>query len=510
MPKVSSENKKIAKNTMYMYIRFFVTLVVGLYTSRLVLAILGVSDYGLYSVIGGLLAMFTFISSSLGQATARFLNYEMGKKDGNINRVFCINLTTHIVMSLLILVLGEIGGLYYIYQFFNIESGRIPDAIFVFQSAIIVSCIGIANIPYYSLFVAKEKFGFLSAVDIANTLIRLGLIVLLQYSNGNVLRLYSLIMVVTTANTFIIYYVVARKRWIEIIKYKFVRGWNSYKEVLSFGWWNLLSTMAQTARSSGSDILINFFCGTAINGAYAIGRTVSRYALMATSYLDTATIPQITQSFSAGDEQRCNYLVNKMGRIVLLLFALIFFPVWIELDFVLHVWLKDVPEGVLLLSKLNLILSYVSITSGGIATFINATGRIKWFKIVISFFFLLCIPLGYILLKEGYPYYILLVLFIVADAVHRVVQFYMVKRLLNYDVKGYIKEAYYRPGIVIVVMVILLYLYDQMMVSITVCDKITAIVCCLLTTAVLVFFVGLTKKERAKLVESVKNRFPKK
>lgn len=317
-------------------------------------------------------------------------------------------------------------------------------------------------------------------------------------------------MVVTTANTFIIYYVVARKRWIEIIKYKFVRGWNSYKEVLSFGWWNLLSTMAQTARSSGSDILINFFCGTAINGAYAIGRTVSRYALMATSYLDTATIPQITQSFSAGDEQRCNYLVNKMGRIVLLLFALIFFPVWIELDFVLHVWLKDVPEGVLLLSKLNLILSYVSITSGGIATLINATGRIKWFKIVISFFFLLCIPLGYILLKNGYPYYILLVLFIVADAVHRVVQFYMVKKLLNYDIKGYIKEAYYRPGIVIVIMVILLYLYDQMMVSITVCDKITAIVCCLLTTAVLVFFVGLTKKERAKLVESVKNRFPKK
>lgn len=506
MSQISSDNKKIAKNTMYMYIRFFVTLVVGLYTSRLVLAILGVSDYGLYSVIGGLLAMFTFISSSLGQATARFLNYEMGKEYGNVNRVFSINLTTHIVMSLLIFVLGEIGGLYYIYQYFNIESERIPDAIFVFQSAIIVSCIGIANIPYYSLFVAKEKFAFLSSVDIINTLIRLGLIVLLQYSNGNVLRLYSLIMVVTTANTFIIYYVVARNKWVDIIKYKFVRGWNNYKEVLSFGWWNLLSTMAQTARSSGSDILVNLFCGTAINGAYAIGRTVSRYALMATSYLDTATIPQITQSYSAGDELKCNYLVNKMGRIVLLLFALIFFPVWIELDFVLHVWLKEVPEGVLLLTKLNLILSYVSITSGGIATLINATGRIKWFKIVISFFFLLCIPIGYIMLKEGYPYYIMLVLFIVADVVHRVVQFYLVKKMLNYDIMSYIKEAYFRPCIVILIMVMLLYLYDQNMVDITVANKITAIVCCLLTTAILVFFIGLTKKERMKLVESVKNR----
>lgn len=501
-----TENKRIAKNTGYMYIRFFVTLIVGLYTSRVVLAVLGVSDYGLYSVVGGILAMFTFISGSLGQATARFLNFEMGKADGDINRIFNINVTANVAMAVAIFLIGEIGGLFYIYNYLNVEPDRISDAVFCFETALIVSCIGIVNTPYSSLFMAKEQFGFLSVLDIVNTIIRLGLVILLQYVNGNLLRLYALIMVVTTANTFIIYHVVAYRRWPDIIKYRFIKGWKNYKEVLSFGWWNLLSTMAQTVRSSGSDMLVNAFCGTAVNGAYAVGRTVSRYAIIVTTYFDSASTPQITQTYSAKDTQRCSYLVNKIGRIVLLLFALIFFPVWIELDFVLHVWLKDVPEGVLLLTQLNLILAYVSVTSGGLVTLINASGKIKWFKILISSFFLFCLPVGYILLKAGLPYYILLIVFIVADFFHRVIQFVLVKKILNYDVVGYMKEAYIRPGIVIIVMSLLLYLYSLMGISVTILQKIFAITICFVITLILVFFIGLKKGERNKILAAVSAR----
>ena len=510
MSNTQTENKRIAKNTMYMYIRFFVTLLIGLYTSRLVLAILGVSDYGLYSVVAGVLAMFTFISSSLGQATARFLNYEMGKPDGNINRIFNINVSAHVVMAILILVVGELGGLFYIYNYLNVEAEKIPDAVFCFQTALIVSCLGIINTPYSSLFMAKERFGFLSLVDILNTLVRLGLILLLQYATGNVLRLYALIMVITTVNTFIIFHIVSQKKWPDIIKFRFVRGWNNYKEVLSFGWWNLLSTMAQTARSSGSDMIINAFCGTAINGAYAISRTVSRYATTVTSYFDSASIPQITKAYSAGEEQRYTYLVNKIGRITLLLYALIFFPVWIELDFILHIWLKDVPEGVLLLTKLNLILAYVSVTSGGIVTLINATGRIMWFKIVISLFFLLCLPIGYLLLKNGQPYYVMLVLFIVADIFHRIVQFIMVRKLLSFDILSYIKEAYVRPGIVIVIMTVLVSVYEKYCLVTAPVVKLAVILLCLCLTATLCFFVGLRKGERSRIVGMLKRRMIKK
>ena len=501
-----SNNKRIAKNTMYMYIRFFVTLIVGLYTSRLVLSILGVSDYGLYSVVGGILALFTFISSSLGQATARFLNYEMGKPDGDVNRIFCINVTAHVVMGLFIFIIGEAGGMLYLYNYLNVEPEKIPDAVFCFQTAILVSCLGIINTPYNSLFMAKEHFGFLSVVDIVNTLVRLGLIIMLQYASGNLLRLYALIMVVTTVNTFIIFHVVAYKKWPEIVKYRIIGGWDSYKEVLTFGWWNLLSTMAQTARSSGSDMLINAFCGTSINGAYAISRTVSQHAITVTSFFDSASIPQITKAYSAGDVQRYTYLVNKIGRITLLLFTLLFFPLWIELDYLLHIWLIEVPAGVLLLTKLNLVLSYVSVTSGGIVTFINATGKIKWFKIVLSTFFLLCLPAGYVLLKLGFPYYVILVLFIIADIFHRITQFILVKKILQYDIVSYMKEAYVRPGIIILLMSAFLKIYDHYLSVYVISPqlKVLTIFICLLMTAFLCFFIGLKKGERRSIVVKIK------
>lgn len=505
----SDDNKKIAKNTGYMYIRFFVTLIVGLYTSRVVLSVLGVSDFGLYSVVGGILGMFTFISNSLGLATARFLNYEMGKPDGDVNRIFSINISAHVAMAAVILVLGEIGGLYYIYNYLNVDPNRIPDAVFCFESALIVACLGITNTPYSSLFMAKEKFGFLSALSIINILIRLGLVISLQFVSGNVLRLYALIMVITTVNTFVIYHFVAHKRWPEIIKFRLIRGIKNYKEVLSFGWWNLLSTMAETVRQSGSDMLINFFCGTAINGAYTIGRTVSQHVITITTFFNSTSSPQIIQAYSANDETRYSYLVNKIGRVIILLFAIVFFPLWIELDFVLHVWLGEVPEGVLLLSKLNLILAYVSITSGGIHTLINAAGRIKWFKIVMSSFFILCLPIGFVLLKVGLPYYVILLLFIVADIFHRGVQLVLVKSILNYDIVSYIKEAYIRPLIVILIMSTLLFVYSQSNFGVDVWHKLMAIVVCLLITSIVVFYIGLKKNERRKIVTVLNNKLRK-
>ena len=502
------DNKRIAKNTMYMYIRFFVTLLVGLYTSRQVLLILGVSDYGLYSVVGGILAMFTFISSSLGQATARFLNYEMGRPDGDVNRVFCINLTAHIAMALLIFIVSEVGGLFYIYNYLNVAPERIPDAVFCFQTATVVSCLGIINTPYNSLFVAQERFGFLSLVDIFNTLLRLGLIIMLQYAHGNLLRLYALIMVVTTVNTFIVFHIVAHKSWPEIIKYRVISGWGNYKEVLSFGWWNMLYTTAMTARSSGSDMLINAFCGTAVNGSYAVSRTLSRNSSMLASLFAAASGPQITKAYGAGDSRRCTYLVNKMGRLTLLLFALLFFPLWIELDFLLHIWLKEVPEGVLLLSKLNLILAYVSITSSGLESYINATGKIKWFKIIMSSLFLLCLPIGYLLLKSGFPYFVMLILFTIADILHRIIELILAKKILSYDIISYVKEAYIRPGAIILVMSAILIVYNHTFAAIvtTPLQKLSVIFLCTVLTASLCFFIGLHKGERLKIVKMAKNR----
>lgn len=494
-----SSNKRIAVNTVYMYIRLFVTMAIGLYTSRVVLLVLGVSDYGLFNVVGGVLALFGFITGSLGGATSRFLNAEMGKRDGDVNKAFNINQTLHVILAAIIFLLAETIGLWYVCNKLNVAPGKLSDAIFVYQMAILTTCAGIINSPCASIFTAKEKFGFTSALDITNTIIRLLCVIAMQYYNGNSLRFYTIIFCLTTANSFIIFHWLAYRWWPEIVELRFVRGWDNYKPILSFGSWNMLWTASMMARSSGSDIIINAFFGTATNGAFAISKNVSNYVVSLSANFDGASAPQIIQSYNGGDLARCCYLVNKMGRFCLLLFELVLFPVFIELDFLLHLWLKVVPEDVLLLCQLNFILAAVALTGGGIAMFINATGKIKWFKIEFSFFFLLCLPVGYMLFSLGYPPYSMMILFIIADALQRIVQLILLKTILGFDSLRFIKEAYARPFLIAIVMSCLLFFYSFAEINNN-WYRFLSIVVCACITALFVFYIGLTKSEKDKVI----------
>ena len=502
----SSVNKRIAKNTVFMYMRLFTTMLIGLYTSRIVLLTLGVSDYGLYSIVGGVLAMFTFISGSLSGATSRFFNVEMGKPDGDVNRCFNINLILHTGLAGIILLLAETIGLWYIYNYLNIESGKIGDAVFVYQVSILTACLGVINSPYSSLFSACERFGFLASFDIVNTIIRLVCVILMQYYDGNALRFYSMIMCLTTVNTFVVYHWLAAKKWPKIVKFKLIGEWKNYKTVIAFSNWNLLATTALMARSSGCDLIINSFFGTVVNGAFAVSKTVNNYIMTFSTNFDSASAPQIIQSYSAGDHGRCNYLVNKLGRFCLLLFEIIFFPLYIELDFILHLWLGEVPEGTLLFCRLNLFLAAVALTCGGIVQVINASGKIKWFKITGSIFFVLCIPIGYFMFKNGAPAYSMLILFIIADILQRVVQLILMKTIIGFDSLSYIKEAYFRPLVIGTIMGGVLWGYSQISVTSAIL-KLLAIFLCILSTGILIFYVGLTQGEKNKVIFYVKKRF---
>lgn len=488
-----------------MYLRLFITMAIGLYTSRIVLLILGVSDYGLFNVVGGVLALFGFISGSLGAATSRFLNAELGKPNGDINKVYNINLTLHLIFAIILLIIAETIGLWYICTKLTVAPGKLADAIFVYQITILTTCAGIINTPCSSLFSAKEKFGFISVLDIVNTIIRLLCIIAMQYYDGNHLRFYTLIMCFTTANSFIVYHWLACKWWPEVMKLKIIYGMQNYKPVLSFGSWNLLSTASMMARNTGSDLIINAFFGTATNGAFAISKTVTNYVTTFSSNFDGASGPQIIQTYNAGDYERCNYLVNKMGRFGLLLFELVFFPLWIELDLILHLWLKEVPDDVLLLCQLNLILAAVSLTCGGIGLLINGSGKIKWFKIELSSFFLICIPIGYFLYTIGCPAYTMMVLFIIADALQRIVQLVLLKKILDFDALKYVKEAYSRPFAIAVFMAILLYGYSYLHVENT-GIRLLMILVCFILTSLCVFYFGLTKAERDKLIFQLKRK----
>lgn len=508
MSQISDNNKKIAKNTIFIYFRIFTTMIIGLYSSRIVLQVLGVSDFGIFSVVGGVLAMFTFITASLGAATSRFFNVEMGKENGDVNKVFNVNQLLHIVLAAIIFILTETIGLWYIYNKLVLPEGKLMDALFVYQVSVITICLGIVNEPYGSLFSAHEKFGFLTIFDIVNTLLRFACVLVLLYLPGNSLRYYAIIMSLTTINTFVVFHVYAAHKWPQIIKLHFVKGWKNYKPLLSFSGWNLLSTVSFMARSSGSDLLLNSFFGTAVNGAYAISRSVNNYVSTFSANFDVASGPQIIQSYSSGNMERCNYLVNKLGRFSLLLFEIIFFPLYIELDFLLHLWLGNVPDGVLTFCQINLILCGISLSCGGFSQLINAAGKIKWFKIEISSFFLVCIPMGYVLFRLGYSQYSLLVLFIIADLLQRAVQMVLLKTVLNFDSLRYMKEAYVRPFVIAIVMSLILVAYSYLNIT-NIGMRLLSIVICFFFTMLAVFYMGLTTGERTKVMGIVKNKIMK-
>lgn len=503
---MESANRRIAKNTLYMYIRLFTTMFIGLYTSRIVLQVLGVSDYGLFSVVGGVLAMFTFISGSLGTATSRFLNTEMGKPDGDVNRIFNVNVILHILLALVIFILAETIGLWYIHNMLSVASGKMQDAVFIFHIAIITACLGIINTPYASLFTAHERFKFLAQFDIFNTLFRFGCILLLQFYHGNyTLRIFAIIMTFTTANTFVVFHLLAAKYWPDTIKYRFVRGWKYYKDVLVFGNWNLLATMAYMLRNSGCDLIVNTYFGTSVNGSFAIGKNVNQYVSDFSLKFDSASAPQIIQAYAANDKDRYVFLSNKIGKYGLLLFLIVFFPLYIELDFILHIWLGEVPDGALLFTQLNLIIAGWSLSSGGLFHVINASGKIKWFKIELSILFVLCLPIGYILFKFGYPPYSILILFLIADIVQRFIQLFLAKILLGFDSWNYVKNAYFRPLLIVVIMTLLLNMYDSTMYD-TALLKCISIVSCLLFMLFLTYWIGFTEEERTILKKKCKKK----
>ena len=424
-------------------------------------------------------------------------------KGGDVNASFNINLVLHVAMAILVFAFAESIGLWYVYNYLNVVADKLPDAVFVYHVSILTACLGIVNSPYQSLFCAYERFEFMAILDIVNSFVRLGCILLLSLYHGTfALRIYSVIFALTTVNTFVVYHYVAYRRWPAIIRRRFVRGWNEYREVLDFGGWNLFATMAYMANSSGVDLLLNAFFGTPMNGAFAVSKTVKTNIMNFTGNFDNASAPQIIQSYAAGDCQRYTYLCNKLGRINILVFELMCFPLLAELPFLLQIWLGKVPDGAYELTFLSIIQGGIALTAGGIYNLINATGRIKWFKINVSFFFLACLPLGYWMFSIGMPYYSILLLLIMADIVQRAIQLVLMRRLLGFDSWQYVHKAYLRPSAIAAVMAILIYVRSQFTINNTAMHLLSIAATTMLTVA-LVYAVGLTNGERKAVLKKI-------
>lgn len=497
-----SDNKRIAKNTLVVYARLIITTIVGVLTSRFVLQALGISDYGLYNVVGGVIALFAVIAGSMSSTTIRFLNIEIGKHDGNPNKVFNVCQVTHIAFAILVLIIAETLGLFYIWNYLKVAPGKESDAMFVFQVSTIVACIGIINVPYQSVFVAKERFLHIAIIDIVNSLIKLALVFLLLYYSGNALRLYALIMSVTTFVSFIVYHYLCFRYWPRLVKWKFYSDFSEYKELLVYNNYNMLAGIALMGRSQGSNILINFFFGTIVNGAYGIARTVQGFVEMFTVNFDSASAPQITQSVGRGDMQRASYIASRACRICQLLSLLIVLPLYVEMELVLRLWLGVVPEHSVLFCRVILITVLVASTGGGMLRLKDALGKIKWFMIIYSFWYFLTLPVGYYLFKQGYPPVTILLLYILSDVLSRISQLTLMKVIYNYDILSFMSEAYIRPLIIVIIMIAYVMIYNQFIIQ-SLQGRFIGLIVTAIIGSILVFCLGLLANERKRVLSYI-------
>ena len=399
---ISSANKRIAKNTLMLYIKMGVTMLVSLYTSRVVLQTLGVDDFGIYNVVGGVVVLFSFLNAAMSSATQRFLNFELGKKDlVQVARVFSMSLTVHWVIAGTVLILAETIGLWFLNSELNIPAERMIAANWVYQFSVASTLLGILLVPYNATIIAYERMAFYAWASIINVLLRLGIVYLLVIGSWDKLILYAILTFVVGVIMQIIHVLYCRFSFPQTSRYKFFRDKKLFRELISFSGWSLFGGVANMSAIQGINIVMNIFCGVAVNAAMGIANQVNNAVYQFVSSFQTAFQPQIVKLYSSGEQEAFIRLIFRASKISYFMMFLLTLPLLLNMDFVLGIWLGEVPEFAADFARLTLGYALVDALSGPLWMSVQATGKIRNYQILVSSFIFANLPLSILLLWLG-------------------------------------------------------------------------------------------------------------
>ncbi len=371
-----SDNTRIAKNAVFLYIRMFISMAVGLYTSRVVLDILGAEDYGIYGVVGGILTMLHFINASMSNSTSRFINYEMGKGDLNrISQTFSAALNIHIGLALIIFLIAETIGLWFLCNKLVIPPERMHAAHVVYQISIISAMLGITQAPYGAIIISNEKMDIFAYFELLNVSLKLLIVYLLVIGNFDKLILYACLNFAISVLMMTIYRVYCIKHF-KASHYRWYYEKKMYKNLISFSTQNMYANMAFSFRQQGTSFILNMLFGPLLNAANSIAATVSGIITAFAHNIHSAFRPQIVQQYAAGNYKRVNTLIMNSAKYSTILLLFIVIPLEFETPYVLSLWLKEVPSYCVPFTRLTLISLLTAITTP-VHAGLTATGNIK-------------------------------------------------------------------------------------------------------------------------------------
>ena len=437
----SENNKRIAKNTLLLYFRMILTMLVSLYTSRVILNALGITDYGIYNVVGGVVAMFSLLSGSLSSAVTRFLTFELGKNDlKQLKKVFSISITIHIALAAIILIVAECVGVWFLNNKMNIPKERILAANWVLQFSILTFIIKIISVPYNASIIAHEHmkaFAYVSIIEVSFKLLVAFLVVWLPFDK---LIIYAFMLAIVALLIRLIYGIYC-KRQFEECSYHFTYDKNLIKKMTGFAGWNFIGASSSILRNQGVNILLNLFCGPAVNAARGITMQVnSAINNFATNFM-MAINPQIIKSYASREHHYMMTLIFQGARLSFYLLFFLSLPVLIETEQILTLWLKQVPEHTINFVRLILIFTLIESLSGTMITAMSATGKIRNYQLVVGGLQTLNFPISYIFLKIGFNPEITYLIAISISVCCFISRLWMLRGMIQLSIKNYIKNV---------------------------------------------------------------------
>jgi O-antigen/teichoic acid export membrane protein len=434
-----STTARIAKNTLMLYFRQVLIMLVSLYTVRVVLETLGVEDYGIYHVVAGIVTMFGFISNSMASASQRYFSYELGRGDyDQLKKIFSLTLLIYIFIAVLILLLAETIGLWFTNNKLVIPVERKVAALWVYQFSIISFLFTIMTSPYMAMIIAHENMNIYAYVSIIEVLLKLGMVFVLRFISWDKLILYGILMLAVVIINTAIY------RTICIRKYKectFSFYWNKilFKEIVSYSGWNMFGASTNILKIQGVNILLNQFFSPIVVAARSIATTVDNAAMSFSNNFNTAIRPQIIKSYAVGEKERMLLLMFRGSKGSYLLMYLFALPLVLEMPIVLDLWLKNLPEHAVLFTRLILFDALINSISFPLMATAQATGKIKLYQSVVGGILLLNVPVSWIILLLGAPPYSVLIIAIGLTIIAGTTRLLILKRLIDYSIKQFLK-----------------------------------------------------------------------
>lgn len=496
------DNKRIAKNTILLYMRMILAMGISLYTSRVVLAQLGVTDYGVYNVVGGVVAMFSVLNSAMASSTQRYLTFELGKNDTNrLNIVFNTSVQTHLLIALIVVIITETFGLWFLNHEMKIPLDRMDAAHWVFQFSILSMVISFLNIPYTALIIAYERMSAFAYISIVEVLLKLGVAFLLIVSPFEKLEFYALLIFLCSLIIRFCYWHYCSKNF-ETSKLRRIFEPKLFKEMFSFAGWGLFGQLASMGSTQGVNVLLNVFFGPIVNAARGIAVQVQSAVTQFSINFQTAVNPQITKNYASSHFAEMHELMYQSAKFSFFLLYALGLPIMIEAPFILKIWLTEVPEYSVTFLRIILWITIIDAVANPLMVAASASGKIKKYQSIIGGLLLSIVPIAYLVLKLGGNPASAFIVHLVICTIAFIARIYIVAPLTQISPSLFLKKVIMRciyVGTASIIIPVALYISMEDCVM----KNILVILLSIISVCITAYYWGLDKRERQYLKDVI-------